>query len=258
MYSKERAAECKRKVFTHWCACCFLKFLIGLILIHFTMRLCIVFWCTKETCRLVRQFCNHTFQDWKTQNLQAGFYSFYSGSKEGTKAFDSCWLFPTLILLRRTATFGLLRLPLWTSMDDLSRLLGSEGRPHSESFSSDATQSTSGKVFLRHRLNQLVTCVDDWDPENELHEKVVKTLDNAFIICGMKANKQKKDRIRWRTNVTSLVFSVCWGRTQWWCSCTGTALLLHFCWWHNVLLYSSFLLNGALRGMLYFLSHILM
>lgn len=92
-------------------------------------------------------------------------------------------------------------------MDEISGMLSTIGRDHSDSLSSDATQSTGNKLVLRHRLNQLVTCMDDFDPKNELHEKVVKTLDNAFIICSMRANKPKKERFRWRTNVTSLRLS---------------------------------------------------
>lgn len=84
-------------------------------------------------------------------------------------------------------------------MDEISRMFGTKGRDHSDSLSSDATQSTGSKLVLRHRLNQLLTCVDDLDPKNELHDKVVKTLDNAFLICGKRANKPKKDSFRWRT-----------------------------------------------------------
>lgn len=83
-------------------------------------------------------------------------------------------------------------------MDEISRVFGTTGRIRSDSFCSDATRSTGNKLGLRHRLNQLMTCVDDLDPKNELHEKVVKTLDNAFLICGKRANKPKKDSFRWR------------------------------------------------------------
>lgn len=110
-------------------------------------------------------------------------------------------------------------------MDEISGMLGTIGRDHSDSLSSDATQSTGNKLVLRHRLNQLVTCVDDFDPENELHEKVVKILDNAFIICSMRANKPKKERFRWRTNVISLVFSMCGGWKECLYFCTRIVLL---------------------------------
>nr|XP_043888132.1 inositol polyphosphate 5-phosphatase Ka isoform X1 [Solea senegalensis] len=81
-------------------------------------------------------------------------------------------------------------------MDEISQLLGGTGRVHSDSFSSDATQSTGSKSALCHRLNQLLTFVDDLNPEEELHEKVMKTLHNAFLACGKTANKPKEHRFR--------------------------------------------------------------
>lgn len=81
-------------------------------------------------------------------------------------------------------------------MDEISQLLGTMGRVRSDSLSSDATQSTGSKLVLRHRLNQLMTCMDDLDPRNELYEKMVKTLDNVFLICSKQANKPKKDSFR--------------------------------------------------------------
>lgn len=93
-------------------------------------------------------------------------------------------------------------------MDEIRRVLGTTGRVRSDSLSSDATQSTASKLVLRHRLNQLMTCVDDLDSKTKLHDKVVKTLDNAFLVCGKRANKPKKNSFRWRTNVTSCPFCV--------------------------------------------------
>lgn len=83
-------------------------------------------------------------------------------------------------------------------MDEISQTLASKRRERSDSVSTDATQSTNSKLALQHRVNQLMMCLDDLDPENELHEKVVKTLDNAFFVCGMRANKPKKDKFRWK------------------------------------------------------------
>lgn len=88
-------------------------------------------------------------------------------------------------------------------MDEINRLFGSVGRIRADSDASDATHSTGSRLVLRHRLNQLMTCVDDLDPRNVLHEKVVKTLDNAFLACGRRANKPKKDSFRWRTSVST-------------------------------------------------------
>lgn len=85
-------------------------------------------------------------------------------------------------------------------MDEIWRTLNTAGRDRSDTLSSDATQSTGSKAVLRHRLNQLLTCVDGLDTEMELHEKVSKTLDNAFFVCGTRANRQRKNKFRWRTN----------------------------------------------------------
>lgn len=82
-------------------------------------------------------------------------------------------------------------------MGDIGHILAVTRREHSDSFSSEATQSTASRLALRHRLNQLMTCLDDLDPEHELHDKVVKTLDNAFVVCGTRASKPKKDKFRW-------------------------------------------------------------
>lgn len=95
-------------------------------------------------------------------------------------------------------------------MGDISQLLAVTRREHSDSFSSDATQSTASRLALRYRLNQLMTCLDDLDPTNDLHDKVVKTLDNAFVVCGTRASKPKKDKFRWR---------------EYLCFCTGILLL---------------------------------
>ncbi|XP_038134478.1 inositol polyphosphate 5-phosphatase K-like isoform X2 [Cyprinodon tularosa] len=81
-------------------------------------------------------------------------------------------------------------------MDEISRLLGAMGRARSDTLSSDATQSTGSKLALRHRLSQLMTCLDDLDPKSELHEKVVRTLDGAFLSCSKSASKPRKKSFR--------------------------------------------------------------
>lgn len=85
-------------------------------------------------------------------------------------------------------------------MDEIESVLNTTGRDHSNSLSSDATQSTGSRAVLWHRLNQLLTCVDDLDAETELHEKMSQTLDNVFSFCAMRTNKLRKKRFRWRTN----------------------------------------------------------
>lgn len=81
-------------------------------------------------------------------------------------------------------------------MDEINRLFGNIGRTRSDSAASDATQSTGSRLVLRQRLHQLLTCVEDLSPGDELHEKVAKTLDNVFLVCGKRANKLKKDSFR--------------------------------------------------------------
>lgn len=85
-------------------------------------------------------------------------------------------------------------------MDEIGSVLNTAGRDHSDSLSSDATQSTVSRAVLQHRLNQLLTCIDDMDAEMELHDKMSQTLDNAFFVYATRANKLRKKRFRWRTD----------------------------------------------------------
>lgn len=89
-------------------------------------------------------------------------------------------------------------------MEEICQLFGTMGRERSDTHS---TQSTGTKLALRHRLNQLMTCVDDLDPKHELHEKMVHTLDNAFLVCGKRANKPRKDKFRWKENMSAFCAS---------------------------------------------------
>lgn len=82
-------------------------------------------------------------------------------------------------------------------MDDIRRLLDDVVRVRSESLASDATQSSGSRACLRQRLHQLMTCVEDLDPANELHEKVANALDKAFVLCGQRAHGPRIDRLRW-------------------------------------------------------------
>lgn len=86
----------------------------------------------------------------------------------------------------------------WAIMDEIQRLFGTMGRVRSDSMASTATLSTGSRLLLRQRLTQLMTCVDDLDPSDKLHDQVARTLDNAFLICGKKAGRTKKDNFRWR------------------------------------------------------------
>ena len=83
-------------------------------------------------------------------------------------------------------------------MDEIRHLFGTMGRVRSDSMVSADTQSTGSRLLLRQRLTQLMTCVDDLDPSDKLHDQVSRTLDNAFSICGKKAGRIKRDTFRWR------------------------------------------------------------
>lgn len=175
------------------------------------------FWYTKKTCRQIKQCPNRSLQVWGTHILELGLLLFHSevwfnrinqiiGPASPTSQvcfhLDNALCF--LILHNnpedlKTADLGLLQSTFLARMDEISRIFGTIGRERSDSYS---TQSTGSKLLLRHRLNQLMTCVDDLDPKTELHEKMIKTLDNAFLVCGKRANKPKKDSFRWRTDAT--------------------------------------------------------
>lgn len=67
-------------------------------------------------------------------------------------------------------------------------------RPRSDSSSSNNSQSTTGRLMLRQRLSQLLTCVEDLSSDDETNEEVSRTLDEAFSLCGRWTNK---DFFRW-------------------------------------------------------------
>ncbi|XP_068271995.1 inositol polyphosphate 5-phosphatase K isoform X3 [Nyctibius grandis] len=60
-------------------------------------------------------------------------------------------------------------------------------RCRSASFSSTGS---SGRLHLRQRVAQLMACVEDMSSDDEIHEEVSRTLDEAFLICG----KRLKDK----------------------------------------------------------------
>lgn len=123
------------------------------------------------------------------------FSSFFASCKS-KKALKDLWFWLAISALGHSRRH--LHPIHWSSMGDISQILAVTRREHSASFSSDATQSTASRLVLRHRLHQLMTCLDDLDPTNDLHDKVVKTLDNAFVVFGRRASKPKKDKFRWR------------------------------------------------------------
>ncbi|XP_068066485.1 inositol polyphosphate 5-phosphatase K isoform X1 [Anomalospiza imberbis] len=67
------------------------------------------------------------------------------------------------------------------SLNDLES--GASLRSRSASLSSTGS---SGRLQLRHRVAQLMACVEDISSDDEIHEEVSRTLDEAFLIWGKK------------------------------------------------------------------------
>ncbi|KAM6110579.1 inositol polyphosphate 5-phosphatase K isoform 1-T1 [Pterocles gutturalis] len=67
------------------------------------------------------------------------------------------------------------------SLNDLESLHNFRSR--SASFSSTGS---SGRLQLRQRVAQLMACVEDISSDDEIHEEVSRTLDEAFLIWGKK------------------------------------------------------------------------
>ncbi|XP_025961379.2 inositol polyphosphate 5-phosphatase K isoform X2 [Dromaius novaehollandiae] len=76
------------------------------------------------------------------------------------------------------------------SLHDLESLHNFRSR--SASFSSTGS---SGRLHLRQRVAQLMACVEDISSDDEIHEEVSRTLDEAFLIWGKKL-KDKWQEIR--------------------------------------------------------------
>ncbi|XP_063002497.1 inositol polyphosphate 5-phosphatase K isoform X2 [Elgaria multicarinata webbii] len=75
-------------------------------------------------------------------------------------------------------------------------LLDLENAPHSRSRSASVSSTgSSGRVQLRQRVAQLMACVEDVSSDDEIHEEVSRTIDEAFLICGKKL-KEKLQEIR--------------------------------------------------------------
>ncbi|XP_018101770.1 inositol polyphosphate 5-phosphatase K isoform X2 [Xenopus laevis] len=61
-------------------------------------------------------------------------------------------------------------------------------RQHEERVRSDSLSSTGsyGKFVLRQRVAQLMTCMEDVSSDEDLHEELSRSIDQAFLICGRK------------------------------------------------------------------------
>ncbi|XP_063258645.1 inositol polyphosphate 5-phosphatase K isoform X1 [Prinia subflava] len=67
------------------------------------------------------------------------------------------------------------------SLNDLESLPSVRSRSASIS-----STGSSGRLQLRHRVAQLMACVEDISSDDEIHEEVSRTLDEAFLIWGKK------------------------------------------------------------------------
>ncbi|KAM9272397.1 inositol polyphosphate 5-phosphatase K isoform 1-T1 [Morus bassanus] len=74
------------------------------------------------------------------------------------------------------------------SLNDLESLHNFRSR--SASFSSTGS---SGRLQLRQRVAQLMACVEDISSDDEIHEEVSRTLDEAFLIWGKKLKDKWKE-----------------------------------------------------------------
>ncbi|XP_054022325.1 inositol polyphosphate 5-phosphatase K isoform X2 [Dryobates pubescens] len=67
------------------------------------------------------------------------------------------------------------------SLNDLESLQGFRSRS-----ASVGSTGSSGRVQLRQRVAQLMACVEDIGSDDEIHEEVSRTLDEAFLLWGKK------------------------------------------------------------------------
>ncbi|XP_021406696.1 inositol polyphosphate 5-phosphatase K isoform X2 [Lonchura striata] len=67
---------------------------------------------------------------------------------------------------------------------------GASLRSRSASLSSTGS---SGRLQLRHRVAQLMACVEDISSDDEIHEEVSRTLDEAFLIWGKKLKDKRQE-----------------------------------------------------------------
>lgn len=67
-----------------------------------------------------------------------------------------------------------------------------------------SSTGSSGRFQLRQRVAQLMACVEDVSSDDEIHDEVSRTIDEAFLICGKK-QKDKLQEIRFRSSIDCLL-----------------------------------------------------
>lgn len=65
-----------------------------------------------------------------------------------------------------------------------------EDRARSDSLSSTGSCS---RFVLRQRVAQLMTCMEDVSSDDDLHEELCRSIDQAFLICGKKIPSRMQD-----------------------------------------------------------------
>lgn len=73
---------------------------------------------------------------------------------------------------------------------------------------SDSVSSTGscGRFVLRQRVVQLMTCMEDVSSDDDIHEELSRSLDQAFLICGKKMPSKMQD---FRSPNNQYLFCVC-------------------------------------------------
>lgn len=67
-----------------------------------------------------------------------------------------------------------------------------------------SSTGSSGRFQLRQRVAQLMACVEDVSSDDEIHEEVSRTIDEAFLICGKK-QKERLQEIRFPSSTDCLL-----------------------------------------------------
>ncbi|RLV89138.1 hypothetical protein DV515_00015032 [Chloebia gouldiae] len=65
-----------------------------------------------------------------------------------------------------------------------------------------SSAGSSGRLQLRHRVAQLMACVEDISSDDEIHQEVSRTLDEAFLIWGKKL-RDKLHLVTWNVGTAS-------------------------------------------------------
>ncbi|KAG9485866.1 hypothetical protein GDO78_008771 [Eleutherodactylus coqui] len=110
----------------------------------------------------------------------------------GTAFLHKCKISTLLELspLQLVACNGMERRSEERSDMDFFSLPSIEARVRSDSLGSTGS---CGKFVLRQRVAQLMTCMEDVSSDDDLHEELSRSIDQAFVICGKKIPPKMMD-----------------------------------------------------------------